>query len=138
MRLTSILSVTVVAICLAACSAAGDFDQAKRLMNDSPVHSHDLTAKRLLRAHQENGVLAEERWNFNLSQLTKKKDAKKLAKALMADHKLAKAAYISWEHHPFTLKQLDDFLKLASSKTKGKKYAQLSDGHTMHLGLTGY
>ncbi|ETK73436.1 hypothetical protein L915_19633 [Phytophthora nicotianae] len=38
----------------------------------------------------------------------------------MADHKLAKAAYISWEHHPFTLKQLDDFLKLASSKTKGK------------------
>ncbi|ETM33865.1 hypothetical protein L914_18941 [Phytophthora nicotianae] len=48
MRLTSILSVTVVAICLAACSAAGDFDQAKRLMNDSPVHSHDSTAKRLL------------------------------------------------------------------------------------------
>ncbi|ETI33116.1 hypothetical protein F443_20184 [Phytophthora nicotianae P1569] len=137
MRLTSILSVTVVAICLAACSAIEDFDQTKDVMNDSPVHSHDLTAKRLLRAHQENGVLAEERWNFNLSQLTKKKDAKKLAKALMADHKLAKAAYISWEHHPFTLKQLDDFLKLASRKTNGEKYNQLYNGYMMHLGFTG-
>ncbi|ETP27559.1 hypothetical protein F442_23164, partial [Phytophthora nicotianae P10297] len=86
---------------------------------------------------KENGVLAEERWNFNLSQLTKKKDAKKLAKALMADHKLAKAAYISWEHHPFTLKQLDDFLKLASRKTNGEKYNQLYNGYMMHLGFTG-
>ncbi|ETO62429.1 hypothetical protein F444_19661, partial [Phytophthora nicotianae P1976] len=55
MRLTSILPAMVVAICLAACRAAGDFDQTKRVMNDSPVHSHDSTAKRLLRTHQENG-----------------------------------------------------------------------------------
>ncbi|KUG00270.1 Effector protein Avr3a [Phytophthora nicotianae] len=102
MRLTIILSVTVVAICLAACSAIEDFDQTKDVMNDSP-----------------------------------KKDAKKLAKALMADHKLAKAAYISWEHHPFTLKQLDDFLKLASRKTNGEKYNQLYNGYMMHLGITG-
>ncbi|ETI33647.1 hypothetical protein F443_19698 [Phytophthora nicotianae P1569] len=65
MRLTSILPAMVVAICLAACRAAGDFDQTKRVMNDSPVHSHDSTAKRLLRTHQENGVFAEERWGFH-------------------------------------------------------------------------
>ncbi|POM69409.1 Secreted RxLR effector peptide protein, Avr3a [Phytophthora palmivora] len=140
MRLASFLSATMVAIYFAACSATTDFDQINVLMNGSPGHSHASTGKRLLRAHQENEASTEERTpniNFNLAQLTERADAKKLAKQLMGNDKLAKAAYIWWQHNGVTLTKLDDFLKLASRKTQGRKYDQIYNAYMMHLGYTG-
>ncbi|POM64653.1 Putative RxLR effector [Phytophthora palmivora] len=137
MRLASFLSATVVAIYFAACSATTDFDQTKVLMNGSPVHPHDSTGKRLLRAHQENEISTEERTpSFNLAQLTKSKHAAALAEQLMGDHRLAKAAYVWWENNEVTLTKLDEFLKRASKKTKAD-YNDLYNGYMMHLGYTG-
>nr|2NAR_A Chain A, Effector protein Avr3a [Phytophthora infestans] len=75
---------------------------------------------------------------FNVAALTKRADAKKLAKQLMGNDKLADAAYIWWQHNRVTLDQIDTFLKLASRKTQGAKYNQIYNSYMMHLGLTGY
>ncbi|KAG3001033.1 hypothetical protein JG687_00012560 [Phytophthora cactorum] len=137
MRLTGMMSATVVAIYFATCSATADFDQTKVLMNGSPLHSHDSTGRRLLRAHQENEATAEERTpKFDLAKLTKGKHAKKLADELVDNHKVAEAAYHWWQHNQVTLKHLDDFLKLASGKTEGEAYNAIYNGYMMHLGYT--
>ncbi|POM60130.1 putative RxLR effector [Phytophthora palmivora] len=138
MRLASFLSATVVAIYFAACSATADFDQTEVFVNGSPVHPHGSTGKRLLRTHQDKEASAEERTpNFNLAELTKNKHAAALAEQLMGDHKLAKAAYVWWQHNQVTLTKLDEFLQLASKKTEAN-YNDIYNGYMMHLGLTGY
>nr|AXU25253.1 effector protein AVR3a [Phytophthora infestans] len=148
MRLAIMLSTTAVATYLTTCSAV---DQTKVLMYGSPAHYiHDSAGRRLLRKNEEGEETSEERApNFNLATLneemfdvaalTKKADAKKLAKQLMGNGKLADAAYIWWQHKRLTLDQIDAFLKLASSKTQGARYNRIYNScYMMHLGLTGY
>nr|AXU25242.1 effector protein AVR3a [Phytophthora infestans] len=147
MRLAIMLSATAVAINFATSSA---IDQTKVLVYGTPAHYiHDSAGRRLLRKNEENEETSEERApNFNLANLneemfnvaalTERADAKKLAKQLMGNDKLADAAYMWWQHNRVTLDQIDTFLKLASRKTQGAKYNQIYNRYMMHLGLTGY
>ncbi|EEY62601.1 avr3a family secreted RxLR effector peptide protein, putative [Phytophthora infestans T30-4] len=147
MRLAIMLSTTAVATYLTTCSA---IDQTKVLMYGTPAHYiHDSAGRRFLRKNEENEETSEERApNFNLANLneeifnvaalTKKADAKKLAKQLMGNDKMAKAAYVWWQHNGVTPSQIDTFLKLASGKTQGARYNEIYNSYLMHLGLTAY
>ncbi|KAG3109861.1 hypothetical protein PI125_g10553 [Phytophthora idaei] len=54
----------------------------------------------------------------------------------MANHKVAEAAYHWWQHNQVTLTHLDEFLKRASRKAKGKNYDAIYNGYMIHLGYT--
>nr|AXU25269.1 effector protein AVR3a [Phytophthora infestans] len=147
MRMAIMLSATAVAINFATSSA---IDQTKVLVYGTPAHYiHDSAGRRLLRKNEENEETFEERApNFNLANLneemfnvaalTERADAKKLAKQVMGNDKLADVAYMWWQHNRVTLDQIDTFLKFASRKTQGAKCNQIYNRYMMHLGLTGY
>ncbi|OWZ13110.1 Avirulence protein [Phytophthora megakarya] len=49
----------------------------------------------------------------------------------MTNKKLEKAAFHWWHHHQYKLKDIDDFLKLASGQS-GKNYDRLYNGYMLH------
>ncbi|OWY96972.1 Inactive elicitor Avr1b [Phytophthora megakarya] len=136
MHLPSIPSVAIIVTSFMACYASADYDQAKmsmmgttgltRSVGPGPSDEHE---GRLLRVHQE-----ERGFDFGIGNLVKKMQAKKLAKAIMADPSKMEAAYVAWKDKGYTLSDINKFLKVADPKTKGK-YDQISNGYAIHLDL---
>ncbi|OWZ05205.1 Avirulence protein [Phytophthora megakarya] len=130
MRLTSMFSAAVVGMYFAACNA--DFDQTNVLIDGSPVLSNEAIDRRLLRAHREDEATAEERTpNLSVIGITKADEALELVEKLMGSDKLAKAAYVWWQHHQYPLTDIKKFFDLASQKS-GKNYDQLYNGFMVH------
>ncbi|OWZ10820.1 Inactive elicitor Avr1b [Phytophthora megakarya] len=136
MRLPSILSLAMIATTFMTCNATTDYDQTKTSMMKASgfVRSVGLLRSgdyndRFLRTHQE-----ERGFNFDITNLVKKTKAKKLAKAIMADPSKMDDAYAAWMAKGYTLSDINNFLKVADPKTKGK-YDQISNGYAIHLDL---
>ncbi|OWY91187.1 Inactive elicitor Avr1b [Phytophthora megakarya] len=134
MHLPSISSVAIIATSFLVCYASADYDQAKmpmmgttgltRSVGPGPSDEH---GGRLLRVHQE-----ERGFDFSIGNLVKKIQAKNLAKAIMADPSRMDDAYAVWKAKGYTLRDINNFLKVADPKTKGK-YDQISNGYAIHL-----
>ncbi|OWZ02127.1 RxLR effector protein [Phytophthora megakarya] len=64
--------------------------------------------------------------------MTDKEKAVELIDELLGNERLTKAAYIWWQHNHHTLVHIDNFLKLASQKSR-KSYDNFYNGYVLHL-----
>ncbi|OWY96411.1 Inactive elicitor Avr1b [Phytophthora megakarya] len=136
MHLPSISSMAIIATSFMICYTSADYDQAKmsvmgttgltRSVGPGPSDEHE---GRLLRVHQEERGL-----DFGIGKLVKKTQAKNLAKAILADPSKMDDAYAAWKTKGYTLSDINNFLKVADPKTKGK-YDRISNGYALHLDL---
>ncbi|POM59916.1 Avr1b-1 Avirulence-like protein [Phytophthora palmivora] len=132
MRLTFVLSVTILSIYFVNCDALVNSDETKTGRTTHPIHPvnaeyNDAVGKRFLRVHHE--FPTEDR-AFSISGLVKKWQAKNLAKELLNNPYKAQNAY-----GPGRLTDIEASLKVADPKKNGKKYDDVYNGYMTYLDI---